>query len=211
MSAEKEYWKPSVTADVVLLERRLELFDDYDNYVLLVKRSEKSPAFPGCWALPGGFLEEGESLEECALRELKEETGVVAKHLRLIGMYSDPNRDPRGRVISAAYFSAIDSTKEMPLSAIGGDDAADCAMFKIRTICKYPGNELSDIELVNGDSQVMISFSIISMEDQYGRMRYIPRFKTETRLAFDHGEILARALVLSYEKSIPYSTDTNIM
>lgn len=76
--------------------------------------------FKGRWALPGGFVTYGERVEAAALRELKEETGVDATILRLVGVYSDARRDPRGHTVSVAFLMRPRSTK-----VVGGDDAAE--------------------------------------------------------------------------------------
>lgn len=105
-----------LTVDVVLFSvraRRLE--------VLLVRR--KIPPFEGRWAIPGGFVLEGESLEDAALRELREETGVRDVWLEQLYTFGDPKRDPRGRVVTAAYFALVSADR--PLAA--GTDAADAA------------------------------------------------------------------------------------
>ncbi len=81
-----------VAADMILVDK---------NRVLLVKR--RNEPFSGRWALPGGFVEEGETVEEAAVREMREETGVDVELAQLLGVYSNPDRDPRGRVISAVY------------------------------------------------------------------------------------------------------------
>ena len=73
------------------------------------------------YALPGGFAEIGETVEVAALRELKEETGVEGRVVRLIGVYSDPHRDPRGHTVSAAFLVSSDGTPH------AGDDAAAAA------------------------------------------------------------------------------------
>ena len=73
--------------------------------LLLIKR--KSPPFQGCYALPGGFVEYGETVEEAARRELKEETGVTAKTRHLVGIYSQADRDPRGHVVSVAFLMKV--------------------------------------------------------------------------------------------------------
>jgi 8-oxo-dGTP diphosphatase len=70
--------------------------------VLLIRR--KNPPFQGQFALPGGFVDIGETTEAAALRELKEETGIDGSSPRLIGVYSDPTRDPRGHTIGIAYL-----------------------------------------------------------------------------------------------------------
>jgi len=88
--------------------------------VLLVKRGV--PPFEGKCALPGGFVREGESLEEAALRELYEETGVRDVFLEQLYTFGEPSRDPRGRVISVAYYALIASDK---LQLAAGADAAE--------------------------------------------------------------------------------------
>jgi 8-oxo-dGTP diphosphatase len=100
---------PLLSADCVVFDRAGRL--------LLIKR--KDAPFKGRHALPGGFVEIGETVEQAALRELKEETGVEGKIVRLIGVYSDPKRDPRGHVVSAAFLVRPKSAR-----AIAGDDAA---------------------------------------------------------------------------------------
>jgi len=100
---------PLLTVDCVVFDRAGRL--------LLIKRAK--PPFKGAYALPGGFVEIGETVEQAALRELREETGVEGTVVRLIGVYSDPKRDPRAHTVSAAFLVRPKSTK-----AAGGDDAA---------------------------------------------------------------------------------------
>ena len=88
--------------------------------MLLVRRG-KEP-FEGRWALPGGFVDRGESLEEAVLRELEEETGVTGRLLGIVGAYSRPDRDPRGHTISVAYAIEVGE-----VDVKGGDDAAEAA------------------------------------------------------------------------------------
>ncbi len=84
---------------------------------LLIKR--KYPPYKGAYALPGGFVDLGESVEEAAARELMEETGLKAGKLHLIAVYSKPGRDPRGDTVSIAYL-----TKTGRQKPVAGDDAA---------------------------------------------------------------------------------------
>jgi 8-oxo-dGTP diphosphatase len=85
--------------------------------VLLIRR--KHPPFQGRYALPGGFVEIGEAVEDAARRELEEETGVKAGRLQLLGVYSDPERDPRGHTCSVVFFAS--APRATPRA---GDDAA---------------------------------------------------------------------------------------
>ncbi len=86
--------------------------------ILLVER--KYPPYAGCWAFPGGFVEEGEDLDDAAARELHEETGLSPLLLSQIGAWGKPGRDPRGRVISAVYLAVADSSSSL---VKGADDA----------------------------------------------------------------------------------------
>ncbi len=91
-----DYPKPAVTSDVAVL--RLEEIPE----ILLVER--KNPPFEGRWALPGGFMEIEETLEEAARRELMEETGIKAGELIRYESYDVPGRDPRGRTITQVFI-----------------------------------------------------------------------------------------------------------
>lgn len=95
-------------------------------HFLFIRR--KFPPFQGELALPGGFVEDNESCEAAAIRELAEETGirVEGKQLRLIGVFSKPKRDPRQRVISVAYHAVVPRGTE----AQAGDDAASLVWVK---------------------------------------------------------------------------------
>ena len=86
--------------------------------LLLIQR--KNAPFKGKYALPGGFVEFGETAEDAARRELREETGLKVGQLRLVGVYSDPKRDPRGHTISVAYVAVAPRATNVR----GGDDAA---------------------------------------------------------------------------------------
>jgi 8-oxo-dGTP diphosphatase len=94
------------------------VFDAADR-LLLIRRG-RAP-FEGAYALPGGFVEVGETVETAALRELREETGLAGRIIKLIGIYSDPARDPRGHSVSVAFLVAAAG------EPIGGDDAAEAA------------------------------------------------------------------------------------
>ncbi len=117
----KDYPRPSVTVDLVILTIAAD-----DLKVLLIRRRQEP--FRDRWALPGGFVEIGESLAAAAARELEEETGVRDVYLEQLYTFGDPGRDPRGRVISVAYFALIDAEQQRIVAA---DDAADAAWHSV--------------------------------------------------------------------------------
>jgi 8-oxo-dGTP diphosphatase len=98
------------------------IFDDRARVVLI--RRNNAP-FKGGYALPGGFVEVGETVEDACRREVKEETNLELHDLRLVGVYSDPARDPRGHVISVAFAARADVA---PLRA--GDDASHAELVE---------------------------------------------------------------------------------
>ncbi|MFA5956743.1 NUDIX domain-containing protein [Hyphomicrobium sp.] len=106
---------PLLAADCVVV--------DPDRGVLMVRR--KNPPFKGELALPGGFVEIGETVEGAARRELMEETGIEALSLTLVGVYSKPDRDPRGHVCSVAFLVRTKTN-----DAKAGDDAEAVAWIK---------------------------------------------------------------------------------
>lgn|SRR5690625_2073877 len=96
--------------------------------VLLVQR--KSDPYKGKWALPGGFVETEEPLEEAAKRELQEETGLVIHHLEQLRTYGTPGRDPRGRTLTIAYIGFTQKEEAVK----GADDAADARWFDLQEL-----------------------------------------------------------------------------
>lgn len=117
------YPRPAVTADVVAFTLRGD-----DLAVLLIKR--KADPFEGHWALPGGFVNENESLERAAARELYEETGLTGVRLEQIGAFGDPGRDPRGHTVTVAFMTFRAS--ETALNP--GDDAIEAAWHPLRNV-----------------------------------------------------------------------------
>ncbi|MFN4140446.1 NUDIX hydrolase [Aestuariivirga sp.] len=122
-----DYPRPAVTADICLFT----VVEDYLR-ILLIRRGGEP--FKGLWALPGGFLQEEETLDECAARELREETGVEVAHLEPFATFSDPRRDPRYRVITAAYFALIPAARHAIKSGSDADDAQWYSMARLPTL-----------------------------------------------------------------------------
>jgi len=105
---------PLLTVDTIIT--------DADGRVVLIRRGHEP--FRDHWALPGGFVEIGETVEQAAIRETAEETGLTVKLDRLVGVYSDPTRDPRGHTVTVAFLAH-------PLEGAlrGADDAAEACWF----------------------------------------------------------------------------------
>lgn len=123
-----EYPRPSVTVDCVIFG----LDDQQKVNVLLIQR--KNDPFAGHWALPGGFVDMDEDLETAALRELEEETGVRDLFIEQLFTFGAPDRDPRGRVISVAYYALV-NLEHHPIEA-----ASDA-----RRVQWFPVNDLPDL------------------------------------------------------------------
>ena len=119
MSYTYKYPRPAVTADCVVMTK------EANPHVLLIERGFEP--FKGRWAFPGGFMNMDETAEQCAIRELEEETGLKISSIHQIGAYSKVDRDPRGRTITVAYLATI----EAPAEVCGQDDAARAEWFPI--------------------------------------------------------------------------------
>lgn len=119
---EYRYPRPAVTADVLV-------FSADRKEILLIRR--KNDPYKGCWAFPGGFLNMDETLEQCALRELQEETSLVLADIHPVGTYSTVDRDPRGRVITTAYYTLVDKNTVAPHA---DDDAAEIGWFSLDSL-----------------------------------------------------------------------------
>ena len=121
MSSNHSAARPAVAVDVVLL-------DAQGRHILLIRR-RKEP-FAGLWALPGGFVEAGEDLDDAARRELAEETGVLAQQLQQVRAFGRPERDPRGHVISIAYRGVAPDCA----TPRAGSDADEVRWFSLKAL-----------------------------------------------------------------------------
>ena len=113
-----EYKSPKLTTDGAIVT---------DGKILLIKR--KNEPYKGKWALPGGFVEYGEKVEDAVIREVLEETGLKTKIREIVGVYSDPGRDPRGHTVSIIYLLDI-----LEGELKGGDDAEEAKFFDINNL-----------------------------------------------------------------------------
>ncbi len=117
-----KYPRPEVTGDCIVITK------EENPKILLIQRGDNP--YKGCWAFPGGFMEMDETTEQCAIRELKEETGLELSGPRQIGAYSKVDRDPRGRTITVAYLFMVDE----PLPVVGLDDAANAEWWPLSAL-----------------------------------------------------------------------------
>jgi 8-oxo-dGTP diphosphatase len=122
MSHTYDYPRPALTADCVVFG-----LEGEDLQVLLIQR-DKDP-FAGCWALPGGFVNEGETPEQAARRELGEETGLSDIFLEQLYTFGEPGRDPRGWTVTVAYYALVNRTEHPARAA---DDARGADWFSVR-------------------------------------------------------------------------------
>lgn len=165
------YPRPSVTADVVVFTMRAD-----DLAVLLIRR--KDDPFKGCWALPGGFVNESEPLERAAARELHEETGLTvnAAKLEQLGAFGAPGRDPRGHTITVAFvtFRATETSID------AGDDATEAEWMPLRAL------DLGDVSHAR-------SIPPPPPPGSKSTKKIASKKQAPVRLAFDHALILRRA------------------
>ncbi len=116
------YPRPAVTCDIILVAKIKA------QELLLIKR--KNEPFKNKWALPGGFINMDETLQDSALRELTEETGIQLDELRQFKTYGDPGRDPRGRTITVVYYKHLEKTHITK----AGDDACKAEWFELNKL-----------------------------------------------------------------------------
>ena len=236
MQSEKEYLsqyninkyeRPSVTTDIAAFMIRSEESDNYKRdsenrlSILLVKRGVHP--FMDCWALPGGFLKPNETVEECALREITEETNVVPVAILPVGVFSEPGRDPRGWIISNAFFSVI---TEESVKQVGGDDAADAQWFDVSfekdndgdyrlslslrgrkipdNISNESGNCDSTVSNRHDENDVYLEAVLKKEKSKLGKNIFI--IKNSGGLAFDHARIIAEAVCLLRKYAQDFNT-----
>ena len=151
---ESKFWHPALTTDAVIFG-----FDNDDSslQILLIKRGKAKDgeigAYEGFWALPGGFIQENESTDDCVRRELLEEAsmklfvndkGIDPEFLEQLKVYSGKDRDPREYVATVAYYALV---KRKKYTIKGGDDAADAKWF--------PVNKISELQLAFDHGQII--------------------------------------------------------
>ena len=184
-----KYDRPSVTTDIAAFTIRNEESENYRRdgkrklSLMLIKRGEFP--FKGHWALPGGFLKPTETVEQCAVRETVEETGISPSAIMPVGTFSEIERDTRGRIISNAYVSIITADSE---NIKGGDDADDAKWFDV----EFDKNENGEYSLILKYSDIELQAVLKEVSNKFGVTKY--RIIDSGTLAFDHASIIAAAL-----------------
>jgi 8-oxo-dGTP diphosphatase len=147
------YPHPVVTTDVVVFTIRARRL-----HLLLVRRANQP--FQGCWALPGGFLDIDEDIERCAARELEEETGIRDVYLEQLYTFGAPQRDPRERVISVAYYALIPE-QSLPAPLRAASDATDVAWFDIGNLPALAFDHAGIIDMAHRRLVAKLDYSTI--------------------------------------------------
>lgn len=191
-----KYKKPAVTVDMMVLRMKEDLSA---MQVLLIKR--KGHPFINHWALPGGFVEIDESAYQAACRELKEETGLTDVYLEQVYTMTQPDRDPRMRIIDICYMALIPYGKELAIRA--GDDAKDVTWFDVtfKDTLKLVGN---NITIEYALTEKVFKNGVLNVTN------FVPELTTVEALAFDHAEVLLEGLMKLRRESVIIDTPFNL-
>lgn len=172
--------RPSLTADNLIFS--------FENGVSLLLIRRKGHPYLGRWALPGGFAEKGESIEESAARELKEETSLTGLEVVPAGFFAYPGRDPRGWVATRSFIADVSGHES---EVMADDDAADARFFRLKAA---RNEEKVCLTLQNGEDTLKAEASVMLKKGLTGRTWEISHLSSDG-LAFDHGKIIIDALL----------------
>jgi len=168
--------KHLVTVDIVLFTIR-----ERNLHVLLIRRLAKP--FENCFALPGGFVLKSESLDEAAARELREETGIEKVYLEQLYTFGELDRDPRGRVVTVAYYALVPPTHTLH----SGTDAADAAWFPVDKLPALGFDHRQIVEYAHHRIRNKLDYTNVGFE-------LLPEKFTLTELQLVHEAILGGPL-----------------
>lgn len=197
-----DYDRPSLAADIVTFammqdgrQDNIRKLVNRELKVLLIKRA----AFPykNSWAIPGGFVRKGETVEEAAKRELFEETGVKDSYLRLAGVYSDTERDPRGWIISNSFISIVDA---MECSLRADTDAWEAAWFNVLMNSEVVESEKETVTyrhtLRLTNEEIVLEATVLQKRKAKGhKSSSVYVIEANNGLAFDHAKIIVSSMV----------------
>jgi 8-oxo-dGTP diphosphatase len=158
-----EYPRPAVSADIVVFG-----FNGLNIRLLLIKRGQEP--YKDNWALPGGFLEMDETIENCAKRELYEETALQYTKVEQLYTFSSLGRDPRGRVLTIAFWTIIHMNQAIIKA---GDDAAQAGWFNLNSL---PELAFDHSEIIQMALKKLINLNKINVEDISARFDLNPNF-----------------------------------
>lgn len=195
-----KYDRPSVTVDMLIFTVTDEENKNYRKLpekvlkLLMIKRGDHP--YIGQWALPGGFVEINESLDDAALRELKEETNIGSIYMEQLYTWGDVNRDPRTRVISTSYMSLTDSSSLEVKAADDADDAKwftlSCKLYqenKTKTEKGYIQQKLYKLKLSCDDTELSATVRVSKVVE--GKAVKMERDVLESNgIGFDHAKII---------------------
>ncbi len=172
-----EHFRPALTVDCAVFG-----WDGGELRVLLVRRGLEP--FAGWWALPGGFVRPGESLEDAARRELAEETGVEEVYLEQLYTFGDPDRDPRERVVTVAYYALVRGAVHPPE---GATDAVEAAWFDVARLPQLAFDHGAILEVARRRLQAKVRYEPVGFE-------LLPPSFTLTQLQRLYEAVLGREL-----------------
>ncbi len=172
-----QYPRPAVTVDCVVFG-----LDQGALKILLIERN--SPPFAGCWALPGGFVDQNETLDAAARRELQEETGLGEVFLEQLYSFGDPGRDPRGHTVTVAYYALVRQDRHTPQAAT---DASDAAWFPVNKLPRLAFDHDRIVQTAVARLQGKVRYQPIGFE-------LLPRKFTLTELQSLYEAVLERSL-----------------
>lgn len=195
-----DYDRPSVTVDMLLftvddseIENNRQM-PEKELKILLIKR--KDHPFMGHWAVPGGFVDIDEDMDNAVYRELKEETNIENVFMEQLYTWGRANRDPRMRVVSTSYLALV--SKE-GLNPVAGDDAVEVKWFTVKKeiIESSDDKDVHNLILISDDKDIVIKYKVIEAFRKNGVIKtkdVVLESDSNIKLAFDHNEIINLAI-----------------
>ena len=193
-----KYKNPSCTTDTVVFSYKEKLDQSLTGLKLLLVKRSNHPSI-GFWALPGGFAELQEDIDQTARRELEEETGVRGLAVEQFACYGEVRRDPRARIITTAYMAL---TEESAVTVKAGDDAADAAWFDVRMETEEEHEESDSVirtyrlNFENAEQDITVQASVEHRERKGLIKEKSFHVLEQGQIAADHAAIIAQAITI---------------